>query len=661
MLKVESRESAHLRSRVKDLSAVPNIPSFNGLFAAITPLGDPNSEPILCRDTDSLIANFGDPRIAPKQYIDLYNIMQVVGNGGTCYVAKVSSGTGGIYNFGLAQRKTGDDIPDAIKNTNLVNDSGHVYNLFAPGDANLENNYVFNSFTITLSETDKADIITIVNSDKFACKFVPAENSIKSHYKITFDNDVTIPTADTGQELSIKASDIFDRTDLTSSMMEFKSALPDTLTFTAFITQAKPYSIKVVYLNINVYKDDSIIASAKVNLFDSNLTNTTLVDMLNAQLKPYVEVIASSDTNIAQTIFNTCAIGPDASDKYTILDILVVHVDPANKPSTKCDYKDYIAALEQYRDKKYVGCLMADLTMPVYTDNSTWSPVGRDDRRTIQYYIKDIARERKDTTCIFSTPDGLDVQSACYWSLSEGDYKDLWEYGQTNTTNYAEQSFYCELYYPWLTQSCTQVDSTGAKSVTVDTAPANLVINNILTSYRERGVQYPVAGDQGGQLPETCTVKTNPKTKHERDELVKSRINPIYDTGTRGVQIYGNETLNAGYTDLNAAHIARTLIYIRSTIDEYTERLKFSINSMFLWDRWKSYVSQQILEPLVASNALAEYTVAMGNDTTTPEEIANRTIKGNVSLRFYQSAEIFDLTYTVYSTSTTIAEAQANL
>ena len=36
MLKVENRESAHLRSRVKDRSVVPNVASFNGLVAAIT-------------------------------------------------------------------------------------------------------------------------------------------------------------------------------------------------------------------------------------------------------------------------------------------------------------------------------------------------------------------------------------------------------------------------------------------------------------------------------------------------------------------------------------------------------------------------------------------------------------------------------------------------
>ena len=106
MIKNETRESAHLKSRVKDLSVVPNLVSFTGLFTAITPIAklDKNPDtgfydPILIRDTDSLIANFGDPRIDPEKYIDLYTIMQVIGNGTSCYVCKVDSGDTGIYEF----------------------------------------------------------------------------------------------------------------------------------------------------------------------------------------------------------------------------------------------------------------------------------------------------------------------------------------------------------------------------------------------------------------------------------------------------------------------------------------------------------------------------------------------------------------------------------
>ena len=38
MLRVESRESAHVKSRVKDLSVVPNVASYTALLACITPI-----------------------------------------------------------------------------------------------------------------------------------------------------------------------------------------------------------------------------------------------------------------------------------------------------------------------------------------------------------------------------------------------------------------------------------------------------------------------------------------------------------------------------------------------------------------------------------------------------------------------------------------------
>ena len=145
MLKVENRESAHLRSRVKDLSVVPNVASFNGLFAAITPIAKATKnaeglyEPILVRDSETLIANFGDPRTDPEKYIDLYSIMQLVGNGGTCYVSKVDSGNAGVYQFQfLADPLRQDDTSGANDTLVLAQDISDP-NTYR---ANVQNKYV---------------------------------------------------------------------------------------------------------------------------------------------------------------------------------------------------------------------------------------------------------------------------------------------------------------------------------------------------------------------------------------------------------------------------------------------------------------------------------------------------------------------------------------
>lgn len=827
MIRNETRESAHLRSRVKDLSVVPNVVSYTGLFAAITPIAKlkKNDEglydPVLVRDTDSLIANFGDPRIDPKKYIDLYSIMQVVGNGTSCYIAKVNSGDSGVYKFTfLADPKRQEE--DGVTNSTIVltrdpknsrryyiknlnnryvitglkgytedypgddnffilysdefatsggssseEDPDAVPSLPKAGEVDFNGKYTWecvqngdNKFdlVITLTEDPGQDIETLVafcsidpswGAEPIQVKaVVDPENSttikydesvegkisltLKSTTKLEYEyvllnstveglitaltvdssgdripkidykfNDgyleitVTYEVSDSADATALKQSigaklvesaalksiDIDGVTRASHSLIAYSSMSED-LKFKVYVSQTKPYSLKVYYLNIEVKSADEVNTLGKVRVkLENTTTNQGLVNNLNSALGTVVRfelIDPSTEGACPKKDRGANSIVKALLDTYcqTTLKEVVDLEDPIvdSNPNFHVSMNDYIAALEQYKAKKYVGCLMADLVAPVSRNMSdddvsdfdgddvdTFMP-NHEERRALHYNLKQIACERKDCTVVLSTPycqskdneTVFTIDDACDWVTSSNAYSDLWEYGVTNTVDYSIQSFYLEIYFSWLNQTCTKIESGLAKSVKVLTAPANLVINNILTSYRERGVNYPVAGDQYGTLPETCTITVNPKTKSERDQLVQCRINPIYDTGTRGIQIYGNETLNAGYTDLNAAHIARTFVNIRHQVDEYTETLKFLINSQILWDQWKNYVSMYILEPFKAANALAEYDVKMGEDTTSREEIANRTINGIISLRFYQAAEIFDLTFVVYSTATTL-------
>jgi len=858
MIKNETRESAHLRSRVKDLSVVPNVVSFTGLFAAITPIAKlkKNDEglydPVLIRDTDSLIANFGDPRIDPEKYIDLYSIMQVVGNGTSCYVAKVNSGDAGVYKFpfvadpdyqtddnaskqfkvlpdnmlsadnrtvtltglknkyvitkifGYKKEKLADvadqdwhNIVDAFSfyvdkykafNDGNIADQGGIpqtitsdekygndlndkYTWDIVADAKHADEFkltitfvsdeIINDYNIVVyaaidpswgaepitlkpvtydhdknSETQdvllvnpETGTITLESTTQLNNEYILLESTVKKlkadlksacsaddvSIEYTYTSGILVITAT--PRLAIPHEGDWTDEDWNFSGWDFSgnkgipiqgvtrgshavigySSMAEDLTFKTYISQTKPYSLHVYYLNVEVLNADgtNTLGKARVKLEDTT-TNQSLVNNLNSSLGTIVrfELIDPSTEG--------ACIKKERGANSIVKAIMDAHVGTPQKtlkvpkdlepyiidcqPKFKVSMQDYIDALEQFKAKKYVGCLMADLTAPVSRDledadkpddsnDETYKAKQYDllkpgevylpsseDRRALHYNLKQIACERKDCTVILSTPyypdrenqTAFTLDDACDWVTSQGRYSDLWEYGVSNTVDYSIQSFYLEIYFSWLMQTCTKIESGLAKSVKVLTAPANLVINNVLTSYRERGVHLPVAGDQYGTLPETCTITVNPKTKAERDQLVQCRINPIYDTGTRGIQIYGNETLNAAYTDLNAAHIARTLVRIRSQVDEYTETLKFLINSQILWDQWKNYVSMYILEPYKSVNALAEYSVKMGEDTTSREEIANRTINGIINLRFYQSAEIFDLTFAVYSTATTL-------
>lgn len=679
MLKVENRESAHIKSRVKDLSVVPNVVSYTGLFACITPLSSikPNEEdgtfePVLIRDTDSLITTFGDPRIDPNKFIDLYSIMQVIGNGTSCYVTKVKSGSTGTYKLSF--------INDTFNATSWTHE-GAVYTS--------ESDMPANTKLTSISYTSNGNItpIKIVDENpetKSQCTFAVVNNKLVVTLGAELGNNETLATTVTVGS----TNDAY--------WINAYSAMEEPLTISASVFQAKPLSLKAFYLKVTITYNNNELAVAKCRL-ESSTTNIGLVNSLNSQLSPYVlfELVNNSEeyqeacedkesgiNSIVCSLLDKVApkqqdVRQDINNGETDL------VDPSIEeisPTFVVRLSDYEAAYNKYKDKRYSGCLLSDLSAPLshfYSNAGVEQPANDpfgyptpDERRSLHFYLKQVAIDRKDATVILSVPyekndsgnneqanrykvtGTLSKDDVCDWVLAKGNYASLWEYGSTNTTDYAEQSFYLEIYYSWLNMRCTKVSNGKVSAVNVKAAPSNVVVNNILTSFRERGTQYPVAGDQLGVLPDYCSVLTNPKTKADRDQLVQCRINPIYDTGTRGVQIYGNETLNAGYTDLNAAHIARTLVNLRNRIDEYTESIKFSINNQLLWDSWKNYVSSRILEPLKSVNAISTYTVAMGLDTTSPEELANRKINGVVELTFYQSAEIFSLDFVVYSSAT---------
>lgn len=842
----ETRESAHLRSRVTDLSVVPNLVSYNALLACITPLASQNVEPseedsevykpMLIRDVDTLISNFGDPRIDPKKYVDLYAIMRMVKNGGTCYLAKVYSGNGGKYSLsfnkdfnatqdpseGTTDPGTTGDSAYAITTINtsintewkleaIADSNGKVWKTqkaifdYSIGDSitgaklvrtvdssvtpltivtdvpvgdqikiepNPFNNaypYIqgkasplkftfskqmdFNNYTLLLEVPTARRFETVISDDKNSLlfgndsTFIPDEYELiyivasdnqtsidvskvaaiskletpeKEHYyKITFDGPVTLDdtkyehcnitfykkntTATVTKKSPLRAAadpdanpkdDTSDEDKVGTITLIASSALDSEVEITYKIASLTPSGIKTVclFVEANTKNNGFKLGSARVVLTPT-LTNGEIVSALNSKLGTYIHFELYEDDRQ----YADCALSSvDGRDQYSIVKILNCGADKKffvkdkvtgifEAQPVEINSKDIVAkqdssatfsvslenyrkALDQYKDKRYSGCILADMTSKVTEGDATkgtqtLKPMSADELRTLHYYLKGIAAERKDCTVLLSTPEDVKtINDACNFALSQASDSTKWEYGETPTTDYTLQSFYLEMYYPWLKIKCTKLGDTTPVSVNETIAPTAIVLDNILKSYRERGVHYPVAGDQYGQLSDVFSVVNNPKTKLDRDQLIKSRINPIWDTGKRGIQIYGNETLNAGYTDLNAAHIARTLVYIRNKIDEYTETLKFNINSVLLWNRWKSYVSDYILEPLKSENALSDYEVMMGEDTTTREEIANRMLKGKIKLIFYQSAEIFDLDYIVYSSSNvTIADAESQI
>lgn len=452
---------------------------------------------------------------------------------------------------------------------------------------------------------------------------------------------------------------IVKHTNATEPYAEAVSSITDKLYLKTNLVQLKPKALNLYAMDVKLYEsydevapDKGIIKEARFSL-PENLTNGSFISSLNSVLGSYLtftlmEPYKEEDFDIVESLRALVVKGKNCSQPVEL-----------SEGHFNVSVKDYQTALNEFIDPRYSGCFISELSAMITNKDGKIDHLSENgnesERRALHYLIKMIAADRKDLTCVFTTPWGLSLDAACNWVNSLGEYSDLWEYGSPGAISYAEQSFYCEMYWDWINVTCQKLNNgVPSKTVVVPMSPAYQVIMKGLASYRVRGTFYPVAGEQGGVLGDEVRVTRNPSQKFERDKLINYHINPIYDLGVQGIQIYGNETLNPVYSDLSAAHIARTLIYIRSRVDRYTNTQVFSLNDVSLWQRWKQYVSSMILAPLASLGGLAAYNVKMGFDTTKAELIAQRKINGVIELQFVPDAEIYTVEFVVNSSANTV-------
>lgn len=448
-------------------------------------------------------------------------------------------------------------------------------------------------------------------------------------------------------------------TKATDPYAEAVSSITDKLYLKTNLVQLKPKALKLYAMDVKLYEsydevapDKGIIKEARFSL-PENLTNGSFISSLNSVLGSYLiftlmEPYKEEGFDIVSSLRALVTKGKNCSQPVEL-----------SEGHFNVSVKDYQTALNEFIDPRYSGCFISELSAMVTNKDGKIDHLSEtsneSERRALHYLIKMIAADRTDLTCVFTTPHGLSLDAACNWVNSLGEYSDLWEYGSAGAVSYADQSFYCEMYWDWINVTCQKLNNgVPSKTVVVPMSPAYQVIMKGLASYRVRGTFYPVAGEQGGVLGDEVRVTRNPSQKFERDKLINYHINPIYDLGVQGIQIYGNETLNPVYSDLSAAHIARTLIYIRSRVDRYTNTQVFSLNDLSLWQRWKQYVSSMILAPLASLGGLAAYNVKMGFDTTKAELIAQRKINGVIELQFVPDAEIYTVEFVVNSSANTV-------
>lgn len=286
-----------------------------------------------------------------------------------------------------------------------------------------------------------------------------------------------------------------------------------------------------------------------------------------------------------------------------------------------------------YKGKSESGKVTgAQLFRSTGTDVSILATFGITDKAYISELLA-IADARKDCFVVCDTPSGLSYQDAIDWANGEGNYHE----------EPAITGWNCAVYWDW------QYYTLNGEKIL---CPASAyVAANMYLSDKEYGCQYPVAGFKRG-IVTSEGVPNNPD-EPTRDALVAGRVNPIADMGALGIAIMGNDTRNTGSSDLSSVHVARELIKIMKNVGKFTQQLYFELHNESTWNEWVDACTS-FLEAEKTAEGLQWYSAKMDRTTMTDNDIANRKAIGMLRLQFYADAEVFELSYVVENSGSTM-------
>jgi phage tail sheath protein FI len=202
----------------------------------------------------------------------------------------------------------------------------------------------------------------------------------------------------------------------------------------------------------------------------------------------------------------------------------------------------------------------------------------------------------------------------------------------------AFDSNYSATYWPWI-----QIrDTDNATQLFVP--PTGEVLKNIALTDNISYPWFAVAGYSRGIVN---AIKASKKlTLDERDELYKSRVNPIATFSDTGTIIWGNKTLQIKESALDRINVRRLLLRARKLISAVAVRLLFEQNDDQVRQEFLRLVNP-ILEAIKKERGLYDFRVSVSND---PEDIDANTLRGKIYIKPTRSLEFIDVEFVITPT-----------
>ncbi len=235
-----------------------------------------------------------------------------------------------------------------------------------------------------------------------------------------------------------------------------------------------------------------------------------------------------------------------------------------------------------------------------------------------------VENERADSIYIINSPVPDDLNSATEVANAIDDL--------------AFDSNYSATYWPWI-----QIrDTDNATQLYVP--PTGEVLKNIALTDNISYPWFAVAGYSRGIVN---AIRASKKlTLDERDELYKSRVNPIATFSDTGTIIWGNKTLQIKESALDRINVRRLLLRARKLISAVAVRLLFEQNDDQVRQEFLRLVNP-ILESIKKERGLYDFRVSVSSD---PEDIDANTLRGKIYIKPTRSLEFIDVEFVITPT-----------
>lgn len=159
---------------------------------------------------------------------------------------------------------------------------------------------------------------------------------------------------------------------------------------------------------------------------------------------------------------------------------------------------------------------------------------------------------------------------------------------------------------------------------------------------------YAAAGLNRGVVKDAYRAYKNLK-KADRDDLYTNRINPIATFASQGqnqIVVWGNRTLQKSQSALSDVNIRRMIIEARKFVTTIAYRLLFEPIDQEIFDQFKR-LTEPYFDSVKALRGLTDFRVKMDETTTTPDDIDNNRINGQIIIKPTKSAEEINIGFII--------------